>query len=245
MKRSTMAIAVLVLTLCASAACGNTAADHDHNAAAPAESSHLVYDTGAEQKPAIPSVSDWSFNVNDPLALRDFSTAVVSGKVINVERSYVDVSGFIGTVYSVQVDTIYKGEQIADVINIALPGGSLPLGKYISSLDELGLYEMKLAPKAPDMLREKGLDPDREKDPRTLDPTTPVAENWGTNPTSETTLTELAPESWVFFISNSEGDVYYGAGFDHALSYLKNGKVYGVHPESETSPISEAELFAK
>ena len=201
----------------------------------------FVADTGVDRVPRMEFEADWSFNVNDPLVLRDFSTAVVSGKVIGVERSYVSGNANVVTAYSVQVETVYKGEDIPEIISVTLPGGSVPLGEYISSLDELGRYEMKLGHKTPELLRNAGIDPSQQEDPRTMDPSTPVTENWGVNPASEAMIAELQPDAWVFFLT-SDDDVYYGAGFDHALRYLKNGQVYGIRLEAERSPIPEGEL---
>jgi hypothetical protein len=62
------------------------------------------------------------------------------------------------------------------------------------------------------------------------------------NPTSKSLIAKLQPDSWVFYIGDIEGDVYYGAAFDHALSYLKDGWVYSLHPEAEGSPITEDSL---
>ncbi|MGY1550720.1 hypothetical protein ACW5CM_02920 [Microbacterium sp. A588] len=203
----------------------------------------FVADTGVETTSRSESHADWSVNVNDPAALFEFSSAVISGKVIGIERSYVDANAVIVTAYSVQVEKVYKGENIAEVISVTLPGGSVNLGNYILSLDKLGLYEMKLGQKNPELLSDAGNDPNQEKDPRTMDPTFVVTENWGTNPASESTLIELQPDSWVFYLGVAEGDTYYGAAFDHALSYLKDGLVYSLHPEAERSSLPESELI--
>ena len=104
---------------------------------------------------------------------------------------------------------------------------------------------MKLGQKSPELLRSAGLDPSVERDPRAADPATPVTENWGMNPVSESLLRELQPEAWVFYIGEIESDTYYGAAFDHALSYLKGGKVFSVNHESAGSPIPESELLEK
>jgi hypothetical protein len=212
--------------------------------ARPQASDLFVADTGADGAPQMEFFGDWRFNVDDPLALRDFSTAVVSGKVIGVERSYVTGNANVVTAYSIQVETVYKGESIPEIISVTLPGGSVPLGEYISSLDKLDRYEMKLGRKTPEVLRNAGIDSSQEEDPRTMDPSTPVTENWGINPTREDTIAELQPDSWVFYLI-SDNNVYYGAGFDHALIYLKGGQVYSIHPEAERSPIPEDELFEK
>ncbi|AWB88529.1 hypothetical protein [Homoserinimonas hongtaonis] len=204
---------------------------------------HLIIDTGVDSASRREFHADWPVNVNDPQVLREFSSGVIAGKVIGVERSYVDANAVIVTAYSIQLEKVYKGQNIPATISLTLPGGSVRLGEYISSLDKLGLYEMKLGQKDPELLRNAGLDPDQEKDPRTLDPDTLVTENWGMNPTSKSLLAELQPDSWVFYIGAVEGDVYYGAAFDHALSYLKDGMVYGLHPEAERSPIPESELL--
>lgn len=203
---------------------------------------HIVVDTGVDASSPLVYIADWEINVNDPAVLRDYSSAIVSGRVAAVERSYVSRDTSITTVYSFEVDNVYKGEGIPDVISVHLPGGSVPLGEYITSLDELGLYEMKLGQKNAELLRSVGLDPNQERDPRTMDPATRVTENWGVNPTSEALIAQAQPESWVLYIGVVEGDAYYGAAFDHALSYLKGGLVYSVHPEAEKSPIRESEL---
>jgi len=204
----------------------------------------FVADTGVETAPLLKSEADWSFNADDPAALGEFSSAVVSGKVVAVERSYVGGNGLVVTAYSVQVENVYKGEGIADVISVTLPGGTVTLGEYIGAVDKLGLYEMKLGSKDPELLRRAGLEPQKNEDPRTMDPSTPVTENWGVNPASESTVAEIRPDSWVFYIV-TDNDVYYGAGFDHALSYLKDGQVYSLNAESERSSIPEEELLEK
>lgn len=213
--------------------------------AEPQPHGHFVADTGVETTPKMESHADWSVNLNDPAVLHDFSSAVVSGRVIGVERSHVDANGIIVTVYSVQVEKVYKGENIGRVISVTLPGGSVPLGEYISSLDKIGLYEMKLGRKDPELLRDAGLDGKQERDPRTMDASSPVTENWGTNPASESSLSALRPDSWVFYIGATEGKTYYGAAFDHALSYLKDGLVYSIHPDAERTPFPESDLFEK
>jgi len=204
----------------------------------------FVVDTGVETAPRLHSEADWSFNTDDPAALAGFSTAVVSGKVVAVERSYVDDNGLVVTAYSVRVEKVYKGEDIPDVISVTLPGGSVALGEYIAALDTLGLYEMKLGSKDPELLRTAGVEAVPDQDPRSMDPSTLVTENWGVNPASESTVAEIRPESWVFYLVTDD-DVYYGAGFDHALSYLKDGRVHALNTESERSPVSEDELFGR
>lgn len=201
----------------------------------------LVADTGVEAEPVVTLQADWGFDVNDPMVLREFSTAVVSGTVIGVERSFVDGNGGIATSYSVRVETVYKGDGVAPVISVSLPGGTVTLGEYISSLDELGLYETRLGSKA-ELLAGKGLP--LEEDPRTLDPSLPVTENWGVNPTSESLIERLHPDSWVFFI-HADDSINWGSAFDHALSYLKDGVVHSLHPEADPASIPESRLLAE
>ena len=252
MKQRAVVGVAMLLTLGAVAGCAHsddagtpTTVGSAEFASAEVQSRDLfVADTGVETAPRMTSIADWSFNVNDPAALRDFSSAVVSGMMIGVERSYVSANATVVTAYSVRVERVYKGENIADVISVTLPGGTVTLGEYIESLDELGLYEMKFGKSDPQLRGEAGLDPNEEHDPRRQDPSTPVTENWGVNPASASMVTELQPESWVFYI-HTEDNIYYGAGFDHALSYLKDGLVYGLHPEGERSPVPEDDLFEK
>lgn len=206
-------------------------------------SDHLIVDTGVDSESRKEFHADWPVNVNDPKVLGEFSSAVIGGRVVAVERSYVDANAVIVTAYTVQVLKVYKGEEIPETMSITLPGGSVPLGEYIASLDNLGLYDMKLGKKDPELLRNAGLDPNQEQDPRTMDPATPVIENWGMNPTSESLVSQLQPDSWIFYIGAVEGDVYYGAAFDHALSYLKDGNVYSLHPEADPSSVAESELL--
>jgi len=187
----------------------------------------FVADTGVEGVPRMGFEADWSFNVNDPLVLRDFSTAVVSGRVIGIERSYVSGNGFISTAYSVRVEKIYKGSNIAEIISVNLPGGTVSRQEFMEAQAE--------------RLRGLGIDPNYEVGQPIVDPSTPVTENRGVNPASEAMIAELQPDAWVFYLI-SDDNVFYGAGFDHALRYLKNGQVYGIHPESERSPIPEDEL---
>ncbi|MDR3068343.1 MAG: hypothetical protein LBU50_02435 [Cellulomonas sp.] len=203
---------------------------------------HLVVDTGVDSESRQEFHADWPVDVNDPKVLREFSSAVIAGKVVSVERSYVDADAVIVTAYTIRVEKVYKGEKIPETISVTLPGGSVPLGEYIASLDNLGLYDMKLGKKDPELLSDAGLDPNQEQDPRTMDPATPVIENWGMNPTSGLLISELQPDSWVFYIGAVEGDVYYGAAFDHALSYLKDGTVYSLHSEADPSSVAESEL---
>lgn len=204
-----------------------------------------VADTGIDASPPIRSQGDWSVNVNDPLVLKGFSSAVVSGTVVAVEGSFVDDNGDIATTYSVHVDRVYKGENVPAVIPVALPGGSVPLGEYIAALDRLGLYEMKLGSKSPELLRQADSDPALDEDPREADPTLPVTANWGTNPTSQSLIEQLNPDAWIFYLGATKDGIYYGAAFDHALSYLKNNMVYGLHPETEGPPITEEDLATK
>lgn len=250
MKSRGLIVVAMFLGACVLAGCAQSAdgqktgvVDSEVSVSVQPARDHLEIETGVESTSRREFHADWPVNVNDPQALREFSSAVISGKVTAIQRSFVDSVGGIGTVYSVRVERVYKGENIAEVISVALPGGTMPLGEYISSLDKLGLYEMKLGTKDPELLRNAGLDPNREQDPRKMDPSTPATENWGMNPTSKSLLAELQPDAWVFYIGAVEGDVSYGAAFDHALSYLKDGLVYSLHPEAEQSPIPESELL--
>lgn len=254
MERSAI-VAIMLVALGAATGCAPSGSAQLSGGAQPSQSSqtrsqkpsHLVIDTGVEAESRKEFHPDWSFDVNDPQALYEFSSAVIAGKVIEVEQSYVDGNAMIGTIYSVQVEKIYKGQGIPKTISLSLPGGSVPLGEYIASLDKLGLYDMKLGRKSPELLRRAGLDPDQElaQDPRAMNPATPVLENWGTNPTSKTLIEGLQPDSWVFYIGEIEGDVYYGAAFDHAMSYLKDGVVYSLHPEAEGVSTPESGLLNK
>lgn len=189
---------------------------------------HFVADTGAEGVPPVELIADWNVNVNDPQVLRDLSIAVVSGRVIGVEGSHVDEGGFIVTNYSVQVGTVYKGEDVSKVVTVSVPGGSVPLEEYTESVDELGLSELKLGPK-----ELQG----RYEGPR--------VENWGLNPTSAALLAELQPDFWVFYLEGRDDGVYVGTGFDHSMSYLKDGQVHSLHSETERPVFPEAELFEK
>lgn len=202
---------------------------------------HFVADTGAEGTISAPLDPDWSINVVDPAGLAENSVAVVSGRVIGVERSFVDSAGGIGTVYSVQVRTVYQGEVSSDVISVRLPGGAMPLGDYISALDKLGLYEMHLGTK--DLDRDG--EPDNGPDARTMDPSLMKTENRGLNPASATTLAELQPDFWVFFIGGTEDGAYYNVGWNYGLKYLKDGVVHSLPTEMDVPPFPEAELFEK
>lgn len=201
---------------------------------------HFVADNDVALSARSPFYADWSVNVNDPATLREFSSAVVSGRVIGVERTFVDANAAIATTYSIQVENVYKGDDMANVISVTLPGGTVPLGEYIASLDEMGRYEMKLGRKDPE--RFPGAS---QEDPRTMDPALPVTENWGMNPASASMLAELQPDSWVIYLGATEGDMYFGAAFDHALSYLKDGLVHTLHPEAERATFPESELFGE
>lgn len=206
---------------------------------------HLVADTGVEGQPVMREMADYAFDVVDPASLAKNSALVVSGTVIGVERSFVSANADIVTAYSVQVETVYKGEKVADVISVRLPGGTVPLGEYIQALDKLGLHEMKLGSKDLDRDGEPDGGDGGYQDPRTMDPMVPISENWGLNPTSEKTLAEVQPELWVFYIGGSEDGSYYGTAFDYSLKYLKDGLVHSLDTETKVAPYPEAELSRK
>ena len=105
----------------------------------PATVEHLIIDTGVGDASLREFHADWPFDVNDPHQLYDFSSAVVSGEVTGIERSFVDGNGMIVTSYTVKIGQVYKGQSIPEVISLTLPGGTVPLAEYISSLDKLGL----------------------------------------------------------------------------------------------------------
>lgn len=253
MKRLGTISVALLLTLSATSGCaqsGQAGAALEDRAdesisAQPSAPELFVADTGVENTAVVAPMADWPVNVNDPLVLRDFSSAVVSGKVTGVERSWVDGNGFVVTTYTVQVEKVYKGDNIGDVISVTLPGGTVPLGEYISTLDKIGRYQMMLGAKSAKILSDSGVDPSLQQDPREMDPATPVSENSGLNPASESLIKERQPDSWVFYIGSVEGGVNYGAAADHALSYLKDGLVYSLHPEASPTSIPETELFGR
>lgn len=209
----------------------------------PRMADHRVVDTGVEGMPVAQLAIDWSIDVNDPEALREASAVVVSGRVIGVERSFVEMGGFVITAYSVQVDEVYKGEVSSKIISVSLPGGTVPLGDYIVALDEMGLSQMKLGSKDLDRDGVPDGGPGEYQDPRSMDPATPITENWGTNPASASALAELQPDSWVFYLGGVDDGSYYGTAFNHALHYLKDGQVRSVHTEAERQAFPEVELY--
>ncbi len=201
---------------------------------------HFVADTGAEGTLPAPLDPDRSINVADPATLRDESVAVVAGRVIGVERSFIDGNATVNTAYSIQVKTVYKGEEIADVISVSQPGGTMPLGEYIAALDERGMYGRVLGFKDLDGDAGNGY-----QDARTMDPSFPVTANRGMNPTSARTLAELEPDYWVFYIGGVDDGSYYTTAFNYGLKYLKDGLVHSLPTEMAVPPFPEAELSAE
>lgn len=199
---------------------------------------HFVADTGAEG--TLPAGFDpsWAFAVADPAALREESLAVVSGRVIGVERSFIDGNATVSTAYSVQVRTVYKGEDIADVISVSQPGGTMSLSEYIAALDEMGMYERVLGFKDLDGDAGNGY-----QDARTMDPSFPVTANLGLNPASATTLAELQPDNWVFYLGGSEYGSYYNTALNYGMKYLKDGMVHSLPTEMDVPTFPEADLF--
>lgn len=240
-------LAIGATTGCAqSAGTGVPAKDGpDQSASAQSPAPDLfVADTGVEDKPVDRPSADWPVNVDDPSVLREFSSAVISGKVTGVERSWVDGNGFIVTTYNVTVETVYKGDNVKKEIAVTLPGGTVPLGEYISTLDKNGRYNIMLGQKSAKILRDSGVDPSTQEDPRKMDPQTPVTDNWGLNPASKSLIEELQPDSWVFYIGAVEDGVNYGAAGEHALSYLKGGVIYSLSSEANPKSIPESRLSA-
>lgn len=204
--------------------------------------SHVVSDVDVALAPAVHVTADWSVNVNDARTLREFSSAVISGRVVRVEGSWVDDSGDIVTTYQVRTEQVYKGDGVPDLISITLPGGTLPLGEYIAGLDKVGMYEMKLGRKS-DAILGSGEGNAAWEDPREADQSLPATQNWGTNPTSSSVLEALRPDAWVFYLGFSDERTHYGAALDHALAYVKDGTVFTLQPEAEQKSFPERELF--
>ena len=203
--------------------------------------------TDINLEPRLGRQIDWSFNIDDPAAVADFSRAVVSGVIVHTEGSNVGPLEIIHTNYTLKVDKVYKGDlKVGDEINVSLAGGTMTLGDYIAELDRLGKYDGVFPTKDEKFMKDAGIDPTTVVDPRDADPNTPVTHNFGTNPTSKSLNEEITPDAWVYFLNSEDDGTYYGSVFDHSLKYVKDGYVYSLDPEplegQTPTPFSEAEL---
>lgn len=213
------------------------------HSAAP-ESSELIDVSLAPEKVVY---ADWSFNVDDPAAVAEFSRAVVSGIIVHTEASNVGPLEFIHTKYTLKVDKVYKGDlKAGDEISVSLAGGTMTLGDYIAELDRLGKYDDVFPTKDEKFMKDAGIDPTTVVDPRDADPNTPMTQNFGTNPTSKSLNAEITPDAWVYFLNSEDDGTYYGSVFNHSLKYVKDGYVYSLNPEplegQTPTPFPEGEL---
>lgn len=187
---------------------------------------------------------DSAINFNDPATLFATASGVVSGRIVDAPTSYVDDNGTIVTKFTIAVNEVFKGEGIGETVSISLPGGSVRLADYIDKLDKLGYYDMKLGRKSDAIAESGGGTPSEWVDPRSQDPDTMVTENYGINPTSESMISKLDPDYWVFYLGEpADGEAHFwGWSFDQALAYVKEDTVYTLSPESEVASFPESEL---
>lgn len=189
--------------------------------------------------------ADWSFNPDDPVAVADFSRAVVSGIIVHTEDSNVGPLEIIHTKYTLKVDKVYKGDlNEGDEISVSLAGGTMTLGEYIAELDRLGKYDDAFPTKDEKFMKDAGIDPATVVDPRDADPNTPVTHNFGTNPTSKSLNEEIMPDAWVYFLNSEDDSTYYGSVFNHSLKYVKDGYIHSLDPDpgEHVTSLPEAEL---
>ncbi len=186
-------------------------------------------------------IREWNIDVDDPAAVAEESSAVLTGTVVRTDGTSLGSSGDIYTYYTIRVDKVYKGDlKVGDEISVSLPGGTMLTGEYIDEVERLGLTERVLPP------RSENFDPKAIGDPRDNDPNTPITDNWGSNPTSESLNAEIAPDAWVYFLNRQDDGTYYGSFAHHSFKYLKDGYIHSLHPEPEpgqtVEPFPEAEL---